>query len=44
MGYAKLIGHNLIGVFAVRLEYVLMQHQSVDYGQDGVDSVYGKKK
>ena len=43
MGHAKLIGHNLMGVFAVWLEYVLMQHQSVDYGQDGVDSVYGKE-
>lgn len=43
VGHLQFVGHELVGVFAVGLTEVFVQHDAVDYREDGVGAVDSKE-
>ena len=40
MAYLQFVGHQLIGVFPVCLSEILVQHDTVAYGQAAIGTIY----
>ena len=43
MAYAQLVGHYLIGVLAVGLAQIFVQHDAVNNGQTAVNAIHNQE-